>query len=158
MGYYAIPRMCRIYSFFLIIIVSCADQPKNRNDLQTHSSEVWKVFKTKDSIPKHLYHAFTKINGEEFKIADPDEEWQKTDVIWSDSIPTRQLIFIANKGVDWRISYIQGGFAKHYVFAQFQIFGDTLKNLKGTTTNLKIGSNDSVNVFIKNKKLIISKD
>lgn len=147
--------MKKLIFILLILNVCCIEQEKANNGIDTKlgAGDVWKEYKTKDSIPKIFYLAYTQSTGGEFKIADPDEEWQKTDVVWSDSIPTRQLKFIANKGNDWRIAYVEGGFGKVNIYAEFEIFGDTLRNLKGIYTQLNIDNNDSVEAHLKSKRL-----
>ena len=150
--------MKKFILILLLLNVCCIEQEKANNDIDTKmlgAADVWKEYKTKDSIPKIFYLAFTQSTGGKFKIADPEEEWQKTDVVWSDSIPTRQLKFVANKGNDWRLAYVDGGFGKVNIYAEFQIFGDTLRNLKGIYTQLNIDNNDSVEAHLKSKRLAI---
>lgn len=147
-----------VFFIILIIFIGCNKQPKENNSKDSNilsESAVWKEYNTKDSIPYIFYQAFKKSTGGVFRIADPNEEWQKTDIIWSDSVPTRQLKFIANKGNDWRLAYVEGGFGKVNIYAQFQVFGDTLRNLKGIYTQLNIDNNDSVEAHLKSKKLVI---
>ena len=147
--------------FILILLfsnINCIEQIKESNErdsIKLTETAIWKVYRTKDSIPKIFYHAYFESRGKEFLIANPSEEWQKTDVILRDSIPTRQLKFIANKGNDWRISYEEGGFGRSKILAEFQIFGDTLKNYRGTYTNLNIDNNDSVESHLKHRRLVL---
>lgn len=150
--------MIRFVFILLFLISGCGEHTEDNNDrdsVKKPQTAAWKEFRTKDSILKIFYKAYPKSKGEEFVIANPNEHWQKTDVIWNDTIPTRQLNFIANKGNDWRILYEEGGFGRSKIFAEFQIFGDTLKNYRGIYTNLNIDNNDSVESHLRRKKLVL---
>lgn len=135
------------------MFISCSDQKRPKIDQKAKNSYEWKEYTSKDSIPELLYLALSKVTNQSFDIANPNEKWQQTDVIWIDSLPTRQLKFVSNMGNEWRIAYEQGGFGKHYIYAQCRIENDTLSHFKATQTILKIINNDSVNKFLSEGKL-----
>ena len=51
----------------------------------------WTDFDTKDSIPELLTLTLKKVLKNNFVIANPNEEFNRTNVRINDSIPTRQL-------------------------------------------------------------------
>ena len=113
----------------------------------------WTDFDTKDSIPELLTLTLKKVLKNNFVIANPNEEFNRTDVIINDSIPTRQLRLLSRKNDIWRISYVQGGFGKHYVYAECKILSDSITDFKISQTNLKLINNDSIDKYIAEKKM-----
>src|SRR5690554_5861985 len=77
----------------------------------------------------------------------------KTDVIINDSVPTRQLRLLSRKNNIWRIAYVQGGFGKHYVYAECKIINDSISDFKISQTNLRLENNDSIDKYLADKKL-----
>lgn len=135
--------------------MSCSQKGKNSKNLNPENSENWTEYRTKDSIPELLKLVLQKINKDNFKIADFNREFEMTDVIMSDTLPTRQLRLLARKNNDWRLSYIQGGFGKHYVYAECKIENDSIFNFKIVESNLQLENNDSIDKLLKEKKITL---
>lgn len=139
----------------LIIFMSCSQNGKNSKNPSTEISQNWTEYKTKDSIPELLKLTLQKINKDNFKIADFNREFEMTDVIMNDTLPTRQLRLLAKKNNDWRLSYIQGGYGKHYVYAECKIENDLIFNFKIVESNLKLENNDLIDKLLNEKKITL---
>ena len=137
----------------LIITFSCSDKKSETKKTTVEIVENWKEFMETDSISELLNLTLKKVLKNDFKIANPDEQYNETDVLICDSVPRRQLRLLARRNDIWRISYIQGGFGKHYVYAECKIKNDSISEFKITQTNLKLESNDSIDNYLAEKKL-----
>lgn len=133
----------------LIIILSINCTQKKQ---KTKIDKNWTEFKTKDSIPLLLRQVIKKINHGDSLIANTRESFNATDVRF-DSLPNRQLSLLANKNNKWRLTYIQGGIGKHYVFTQCKIEKDSIFDFRITTSNLKLENNDSIEKYLSNQRL-----
>lgn len=145
--------MKKVLFSILILLISCSDKKAEPQKTVTELEKNWAEFKTKDSIPKLLTLTLKKVLKNDFEIANPNEEFNRTDVIINDSIPTRQLRMLSRKSNTWRIAYIQGGFAKHYG----NIINDSISDFRISQTNLKLENNDSIDKYLADKKLIPKK-
>ena len=149
--------MKKVLFSILILLISCSDKKSEPQKTVTELEKNWTEFSTKDSIPKLLTLTLKKVLKNDFEIANPNEEFNRTDVIINDSIPTRQLRLLSRKNNTWRIGYIQGGFAKHYVYADCKIINDSISDFKISQTNLKLENNDSIDKYLADKKLVPKK-
>lgn len=145
--------MIKILFPILILLISCTDKKSDQQKSTTELAESWTEFNTKDSIPELLTLTLKKVLQNDFEIANPNENFNKTDFIINDSIPNRQLRLLSRKNNFWRITYIQGGFGKHYVYAECKIKNDSISNFKITQSNLRLENNDSIDKFLLEKKL-----
>ena len=139
----------------LIIFVSCSRNEKKSTNMNTKISKKWIVYKTKDSIPELFNLMLAKLNNGEFKISNPNEEFNSTDVISNDSLASRQLIIIAKKEKKWRIIYKQGGFGMHYVISQCKIRNDSIFDLQIAQTLIKYVDNDTTDKLLFEHKIIL---
>lgn len=146
-------NMKKILFPILILLISCSDKKSEPKESTTELEKNWTDFNTKDSIPELFSLTLKKVLKNDFEIANPNEEFNKTDVIFNDSIPTRQLRLLSRKDSLWRITYIQGGFGKHYVYAECKIINDSISDFKILRTNLKLENNDSIDKYLAGKKL-----
>jgi hypothetical protein len=112
----------------------------------------WEVFETRDSIPKSLKRRLANYLKIDFDISNPNESYNSTDII-DKYVSTRKLIFIAKSNNNWRLAYIQGGFAKYNVLVKCKIENDSLIEMQLSETLLNIQNNDSVNELILKNKL-----
>ena len=145
--------MKKILLSILVLSISCEDKRTERKNSTRELAENWTEFNTKDSIPELLTLTLRKMLNDDFEIANPNENFNKTDVIINDSIPTRQLRLLSSKNNFWRITYIQGGFGKYYVYAECKIKNDSISDFKFSQSNLKLESNDSIDKYLSEKKL-----
>jgi len=145
--------MKKILFPILILLISCSDKKSEPQKTVTDLEKTWTDFNTKDSIPELLTLTFKKVLKNNFEIANPNEEFNRTDVIINDSIPTRQLRLLSRKNNLWRIAYVQGGFGKHYVYAECKILTDSITDFKISQTILKLENNDSIDKYIADKKM-----
>ena len=60
---------------------------------------------------------------------------------------------LARKENHWRLTYVQGGFAKYYVLVECYINGDSVSEFRTAETMIYISNNDSIDKLIKNKEL-----
>lgn len=133
-----------LLSAFLLAFCS-----KNKNALNDVKGS-WIEFKTKDSIPLPLIKFLS--NEVTFKIADPHEKYNATDLL-IDSLPNKQLVFIAKNKNEWRMSYIQGGFGKYYVLIQCKIDNDSVYDVKISESLTQIKGNKAVEKLIQENKI-----
>ncbi|MDW5288505.1 hypothetical protein [Formosa sp. PL04] len=145
--------MKKLLFAILMITFSCSDKKSETKKKEIEIVENWTEFKTTDSIPELLNLTLKKVLKNDFKIANPNEQYNETDVLIYDSAPRRQLRLLSRKNNIWRISYVQGGFGKHYVFAECKLKNDSISEFKITQTNLKLESNDSIDKYLAEKKL-----
>ena len=145
--------MKKVLFSILILIISCSDKKSESQKTLADLEKNWTDFKTKDSIPELLTLTLKKILKNNFEIANPNENFNATDVMIDDSIPTRQLRLLSRKNNSWRIAYIQGGFGKHYVYADCQIINDSISDFRISQTSLKLENNDSTDKYLADKKL-----
>lgn len=128
----------------LLLFLGCAKKESAKNG--------WREINKRDSIPKQLNKVLVSINGD-LKIANPNEDFEETDDIGSDNLPTRQLKLLAVKNNDWRLSYLQGGIGTSYFLIECTIKNDSLYNLKIANSLLDLDDNDSITKFIKQGRI-----
>jgi len=139
----------------LIIFMSCSKNVKDSKNTMVKKYENWTEYKTKDSIPELLSSVLKEINKKDFKIANFNEKFEVTDVISNDTLPRKQLRFLARKDTDWRLSYIQGGYGKHYVYIECKIERDSISDFKIANSILKLENNDTIDKLLNEKKIIL---
>ncbi len=153
--------MKKFLSLLIIIALQgCSDKKADKNtDGQTNPrittnnlEENWTVYTTKDSIPELLKETLININKGNFWVANPDERFNATDNL-IDSLPRQKLSLLSKKGNKWRLTYIQGGFAKYYVFTQFEIKNDSIYDLQIAESIFILENNDSIDKYLDEKKL-----
>lgn len=137
-----------IIILLILILFSCKKEEKNIGRIEQN----WIEYDSKDSIPKQLYQVLKTINGDE-KIADKDEDFEATDNISDESIPTRQLRLLAKNNDQWRLVYEQGGIGTYMVYIECKIKNDSLFALRVANTLLPIENNDSLTKFLKEGRL-----
>src|SRR5690606_922536 len=117
--------MKNILILSLILLCSCNQIAKKKNN--NYDNNLWVFYHVKDSIPKLLNNNISNANG--LKIANPNEQFNATDNL-IDTLPDKQLVFIANNKDKWRLVYVQGGFGKYFVLYECVIKNDSIFNLK----------------------------
>lgn len=137
-----------IIILLILILFSCRKEEKDIGRIKQN----WIEYDSKDSIPKQLYQVLKTINGDE-KIADKDEDFEATDNISDESIPTRQLRLLAKNNDQWRLVYEQGGIGTYMVYIECKIKNDSLFALRVANTLLPIENNDSLAKFLKEGRL-----
>jgi len=66
-------------------------------------------------IPKSVIRAIADASHDpEFRLADPGQEWQETDVIVEPRLSRRRLVFAASTPEYWLIHYELGGYSHSY--------------------------------------------
>jgi hypothetical protein len=79
------------------------------------------VVTSTSSMPKSLKDGFVKVTGElTFELADPDKEFQETDVITSRRLPSRRLVLAGSCEDRWFVHYEHGGFGLSYAVLIFR--------------------------------------
>lgn len=144
----------------VVILVSCSNGKKEeKTDSRTgqkiatnNSEENWTDLNTKDSIPESLNEALINFNKGNFELANPNDRYNATDII-VDSLPRQKLSLLSKKGNKWRLTYVQGGFAKYYVYTQCEIRNDSVYDLKIAKSVLILENNDSIDKYLSEKKL-----
>ena len=137
----------------LITFISCSQNGKNSKNINTRNLQNWTEYRTKDSIPELLKLTLAKLNNGEFKIANPNEQFNATDVIVNDSLPSRQLILVAKRKIDWRIIYTQGGVGMYYVISQCKIRDDSIFDFKIAHTLVEYVNNDTIDKLLCEQRI-----
>ena len=70
-----------------------------------------------------------------------------------DSLPSRQLRLLAKKNDKWRMTYIQGGFGKYYVYIECKIHNDSILDFKIAESLSLIENNDTIDKLLSEHKL-----
>lgn len=117
--------MSRIITLMIFIVVfSFAIYSQTRTDnyedlfLKTNFKEVRKCEKIQ-GITNAIKRILT--NNDRNFIADPDEDFNATDLILNENSPSRRLIFAGKSREFCFIYYEVGGFAYHHAFIMFKV-------------------------------------
>ncbi|WP_159023611.1 hypothetical protein [Formosa sp. L2A11] len=137
----------------LILLISCSKNTSESKKTNQENTTEWVLYNTKDSIPRLMMLTLKQALKNDFSIANPNEEFNRTDVIINDTIPRKQLRLLSRKGNFWRMTYIQGGIGLHYVYTECKIIKDTISDFKISQTNLKIENNDTIDFYLYKKRL-----
>ena len=142
----------KIFMCLILFSISCTKKNSEQKTIPSKKVENWINYNTKDSIPKQLKEVLIYINGDS-KIANPKEDFEATDNIMDENLPTRQLRILARKNNEWRLIYKQGGFGTYYVYIGCKIENDSLSNLEIGKSLLHLENNDSISKFLKEEKI-----
>src|SRR5215213_5235676 len=103
-------------ALILILLTSCGNTKKYKlpkTDFFHIESDKWIMFNSKQYIPEALSTHLNSLGISRSDIANPDEEYEATDLILNDNLPYRQLQFLAKADSFWIMTYQHGGFASH---------------------------------------------
>jgi hypothetical protein len=79
------------------------------------------VITSTSSMPKSLKYGFAKVTEQgNFDLADPDEEFQETDVRTTRRLPSRRLVFAGSCDDRWFVHYEHGGIGVSYSVVIFR--------------------------------------
>lgn len=140
----------------LLLIFSCKKEG-DKKDNKNQKDFDWVILNDKNKIPQQIKDFFVASEKEELKIANPDEEFNITDVVLKPNLPFRQLRLLEKKNQIWRMVYVQGGIGKSYQFYEFKIQGDTISEIKKGYSFENIETNDSLEYYIKKGNLKLKK-
>ena len=78
---------------------------------------------TKDvrALPAPVLRAFTEQGGSRLTMANPGKDFQATDFIVDNALPSKRLIFAGVSGDKCFVHYEQGGRGHSYVLASFNV-------------------------------------
>ena len=96
-----------IFILFLLFTFSC----KKENSFVENSNN-WQIYTDVKYFPISIIEFLEALYGRDFKLANPNENFNITDVKVYPNKPHQQLCFLANKENIWRLVYIQGGVGK----------------------------------------------
>ncbi|WP_312825799.1 hypothetical protein [Epilithonimonas sp.] len=136
-----------ILLIFLFLIFSCKKEEEKRDIINQKDGD-WIILNDKNKIPEQIKDFFVASEKDELKIANPNEEFNVTDVVLKPNLPIRQLRLLEKKNEIWRMVYIQGGIGKSYQFYEFKIQGDTISQIKKGYSFKNIETNDSLEYYI----------
>nr|WP_314494226.1 hypothetical protein [uncultured Chryseobacterium sp.] len=111
-----------IFMTIILIVFSC--KKEKETDLN------WILLNDKNKIPGQIRDFFQAAENSKLFLANPDEEFNITDIILNPGLPSRQLKLLERKNHLWRMVFIQGDIGKSYQFYQFSIRGDTVSEIK----------------------------
>lgn len=132
------------------LIISCKKEDRLKK-------ENWIEYNDKNKLPIEIKDFFKSYEGEELKIANPDENFNLTDVVQYPNLPFRQLQLLEKKGSIWRMVYIQGGIGESNQFYEFKIQNDSIADIKKGYSFENIKTNDSLEYYIKKGKIVFEK-
>lgn len=140
----------------LLLIFSCKKEEEKKDKINRKDGD-WIILNDKNKIPTQIKDFFIAKENKELNIANPDEEFNITDVVLKPNLPFRQLRLLINKNQVWRMVYIQGGIGKSYQFYEFEILGDTISKIKNGYSFENIETNDSLEYYINKGKVKFEK-
>ena len=142
----------------IVTLAGCSDKKEDNKNIQESSTntseENWTEYNTRDSIPELFNEALGNFHKGNFELANPDERFNATDMI-TDSLPRQKLSLLSKSGDKWRLTYIQGGFGKYYVYAQCEIRNDSIHNFVIAESILALEDHDSIDKYLSENKLKI---
>ncbi len=145
-----------IILIFLLFIFSCKKENEIINNTNRKDTD-WIILNDKNKIPEQITDFFVAAGKDELKIANPDEEFNSTDVVLKPNLPFRQLRLLERKNQIWRMVYVQGGIGKFYQFYEFKIQGDTISKIRKAYSFENIETNDSLQYYINKGKVNFEK-
>ena len=95
----------------LLLIFSC-EKKEEKKDIINQKDGDWIILNDKNKIPEQIKDFFLAKENRELDIVNPDEEFNRTDVVLKPNLPFRQLRLLEKKNQTWRMVYIQGGIGK----------------------------------------------
>jgi hypothetical protein len=112
---------------FLVEGTSQAQQPRTSEthpptrDGQHLIDGTCTLIRSTSLLPEPLKAAFVELTKEsEFKLAEPDEEFQVGDVVINPRLPFRRLVLAGRCGENWFVHYERGGIAHTFSLVVFQ--------------------------------------
>ena len=148
--------MRNLILLMIILCIGCSEKKNESTQSKQEQAIEWRELNHKDSIPEIFKMALVQINNGAFELANPDEIFNSTDVR-EDSLLNMKLSLLLEKNNEWRISYVRGGFAKHYAYAQCKIYEDSLSDLKIAESVLSLDNIDSIEKYISNGNIELKK-
>ena len=109
-----------IFILFLLFTFSC-----KKENSSVENSNNWQIYTDVKYFPISIIKFLEALYGRDFKLANPNENFNITDVKVYPNKPHQQLCFLANKENIWRLVYIQGGVGKSNKFYEFEVNKDT---------------------------------
>ena len=86
-----------------------------------HPDGFTQVNRVKD-IPKEVLRVVAEASHDpKFRLADPGQDWQETDVVVKPGLPWRRLVFAASSPQYWLLHYERGGRGHSYHFLLVQV-------------------------------------
>ena len=141
-----------IFILFLLFTFSC----KKENSFVENSNN-WQIYTDVKYFPISIIEFLEALYGRDFKLANPNENFNITDVKVYPNKPHQQLCFLANKENIWRLVYIQGGVGKSNKFYEFELNKDTISKIKKGWSFENIRTNDSLEFYLKKGKINFEK-
>lgn len=132
-----------LFSFIILVCICCSKSGQN------HDAD-WIILNDKNKIPTQINDFFLASEKSELKITNPDEAFNIGDAVLHHNLPFRQLRLLEKKNERWRLVYLQGGIGTSYQFYEFKIQSDTISEIRKGYSFKNIGSNDSLEYYIKN--------
>ena len=136
----------------LCFLFSC-----KRENNSLGNSNNWEIYKNVKYFPIPIKDFLEASYGNDFKLANPNEKFNITDVTVYPDKPHQQLCFLANKKNIWRLVYIQGGIGESNQFYEFEINNDTISKIKKGWSFENIKTNDSLDFYMKKETSILKK-
>jgi len=151
-----------ILLFILSFILSCQSKSTKRQlplitkgiiEPKDSLPEVWIEYSTKDSIPKLLIKKLDSIGKESFKIANPKDDFQATDVVINEKLLWRQLRFLGKSDSFWIMTYKHGGIGLHYHFILCKIVDDNIKMFRTGVSTSDLETIHQIKDAMSNQKI-----
>lgn len=87
------------------------------------------VFYKKNNIPKVLKKSLSEKFEDNFRIANPNKSYQKTDVINNPFLPSRQMLFLIKNNNYYFFVFRQGGRGLSTYFVFSEILNNSINNM-----------------------------
>lgn len=151
-----------ILLFLLLFILSCQSKSTKRHiplitegyiEPKDSLPEIWIEYSTKDSIPKSLIKKLDSLGEENFKIVNPKDNFQATDLVINKNLPWRQLRFLGKSGKFWIMTYKHGGVGLHYHFIVCEIVNNDIKMFRTGVSTSNLETISQIKEALSNQKI-----
>lgn len=141
--------------FFLVLSLVFSCEKKESANFQ--KKQEWKIYTDTKEIPDPIIDFFEAYFKSDFKMSNPNEKFNRTDVIIYPDKSNQQLQFLANKNNIWRLVFIQGGIGLSNQFYEFEVNNDTISKVTKAYSFENIKTNDALEFYIKKGKVNFEK-
>jgi hypothetical protein len=153
-------RLARIHLALLaILFIATSTSPSGVNLLRSYdrdhllTKDAFTIVLSTDQLPEPVRVAFARIcHDSAFSMANPNEDFQATDVILEPGLQWRRLIFAAVANDHVLIHYELGGVALARQVVLFRVSGPTVTFVWGAYCGERLATIDELRSLIRARK------
>lgn len=119
-GFYSQQASAAAVNTFLGLVLDKPDLQTMKAGNVHHLNGTFKIITTTNLLPAQIKSAFAGlIHDSRFEMADPGQEFQLTDVITREGLPSRRLVFGGLSERECFMHYERGGYSHSYYVVVF---------------------------------------